>query len=255
ADGARDEPVLDRHALLHAEPLHEVLHPVGAEDAKEVVLQREEEPGRPGIALPTAAAAELVVDSPRLVPLRTEDVEPARRDDLLALGRAHLAVALENLLVAGLVLLRRLLELLADLLDLVDVHPAALLVAPLGRAERLLVRTALLLVEPLGLDVRLLGGAVLGADVGEVAVSADAGLHEEGELEGRQPALVLRATLVELAGDVVGPVPDLLPRLEDGLIARAELLEPLPLRRDRRAAAGAEERRLDLLLDVAVSRR
>src|SRR5262245_12650530 len=45
-DGARDEPVLDRHALLHAEPLHQVLHAVGAEDAQQVVLERQVEARR-----------------------------------------------------------------------------------------------------------------------------------------------------------------------------------------------------------------
>ena len=109
------------HALLHAEALHQALHAVGAEDAQQVVLEREVEARRAGIALPAAAAAELVVDAARLVALGAEDVEAAGRDHLLALAGARLLVLLEDVLVARLVLLRRLLELLADLLDRGDV--------------------------------------------------------------------------------------------------------------------------------------
>src|SRR6185436_21003567 len=101
---------------------------------------------------------------------RPEDVEAAGGDHLVALLGARLLVALEDLLVARLVLLRRLLQLLADLLDRGDVLRALVLVATLGGAERLLERRALLLVEPLGLDVVVLGLAVLGAERVEVAV-------------------------------------------------------------------------------------
>src|SRR5256884_3160233 len=142
ADGARDEAVLDRYALLHPEPLHQVLHPVGAEDAQQVVLQREVETRRAGVALPAAAAAQLVVDPARLVPLGAEDVEAAGGDHQLVLLGAGLLVLLEDLLVARFVLLRRLLELLADLLDRGDVLGAVRLVAPLGGAQRLLVGAA-----------------------------------------------------------------------------------------------------------------
>ena len=40
----------------------------------------------PGIALTAGAAAELVVDPPRLVPLRADDVQTAEVDDALARG-------------------------------------------------------------------------------------------------------------------------------------------------------------------------
>jgi hypothetical protein len=133
--------VLDRHALFHAEALHHALHAVRAEDAQQIVLEREIEARGARVALAAAAAAELVVDAARLVTLGAEDVEPARGVDLLALLRARLLVVGQDLVEARLVLLRRLLELLADLLDRRDVLGALLLVPPLRGAERLLVGT------------------------------------------------------------------------------------------------------------------
>src|SRR5437667_153648 len=255
ADGAGDQAMLDRHALFHPEPLHEPLHAVGAEDAQEVVLEREVEAGRARVALPAAAAAELVVNPARFVPLGAEDVEAARGHDLLVLGGEDLPVLLEDLPVARLVLLRRLLELLADLLDPLDVLPPALLVVLLGGAQRVLVRPPLLLVQPLGLDVGILGGAVACAEVRQVAVPAGAALPEQRELQRREAALVLRTALVELARRVVGAVADLLPGVEHGAVPRPQLFQVRALGRDRRPAAGLEERGLELPLDAQVARR
>src|SRR5690606_27154545 len=57
------------------------------------------------IALAAGAAAELVVDAPRLVALGTDDLEPARGQDLLALGLAlGLELVEEALVLAGLAL-------------------------------------------------------------------------------------------------------------------------------------------------------
>src|SRR5439155_19553346 len=117
ADGPGDEPVLDRDPLLHAEPLHQALHAIGAEDAEEIVLEREVEARGARVALPAAPAPELVVDPTRLVTLGAEDVEPTGRHHELALAGARLAVLLQDVPVACLVLLWGLLELLADLLD------------------------------------------------------------------------------------------------------------------------------------------
>ncbi len=68
----------DRHVLFHAQPQHQVLHPLPAEDAQQVVLQREEKLGAAGIALPAGAPAKLVVDAPRFVPLGAHDVQAAQ---------------------------------------------------------------------------------------------------------------------------------------------------------------------------------
>src|SRR5262249_15385064 len=72
----RDEFVLDGLALLHPEPLHDALDALGAEDAQEVVLEREIEARRAWIALAARAAPELVVDAARLVALGADDVQP-----------------------------------------------------------------------------------------------------------------------------------------------------------------------------------
>ena len=76
-DGIGHHAVLDRLALLHTESLHEALDPVRRENAHEVVFQRQVEPGKTGVALPTRAAAQLVVDTARFVALGTEDMQPA----------------------------------------------------------------------------------------------------------------------------------------------------------------------------------
>ena len=85
-DGVGDHAVLDGLAFLHAQRLHETLHPFRCEDAHEVVFQGEVEAGDAGVALPAGAAAQLVVDAPGFVAFGAEDVQPA--------GRHHRAVAL-----------------------------------------------------------------------------------------------------------------------------------------------------------------
>ena len=77
-DGVGDELVLDGHVLLKAQTVHEILHPLTAENAHQVVLQREEEPGRAGVALTAGTAAELVVDAAALVTLGADDEQTAR---------------------------------------------------------------------------------------------------------------------------------------------------------------------------------
>ena len=59
------------------EALHDPLDPVAGEEADEVVLAGEVEARLAGVALAARAAAELVVDAPRLVALGAEDVEAA----------------------------------------------------------------------------------------------------------------------------------------------------------------------------------
>ena len=68
-DALGDEARFDRHVLFHAQPQHQVLHALAAEDAQQVVLQRKEEARAAGVALAAGASAELVIDAPRFVPL------------------------------------------------------------------------------------------------------------------------------------------------------------------------------------------
>ena len=87
----------DRLAILQPEPLQHPAHPVGAEDAHQVVFQRQEEARPPRIALPSGPAAQLIVDAPALVAFRADHEQPAgllhllmRRGDLVVdLGRAR----------------------------------------------------------------------------------------------------------------------------------------------------------------------
>ena len=73
----------DRLVLLEAEALQHRVHALGAEDAHQIVLQRQEELRPAGIALAARAAAQLVVDAAALVPLGADDVEAAGVDRLL----------------------------------------------------------------------------------------------------------------------------------------------------------------------------
>ena len=67
----------DRLVFLEAELLQHAVHALGAEDAHQVVLQRQEELRAAGVALAAGAAAQLVVDAAALVPLGAEHVEAA----------------------------------------------------------------------------------------------------------------------------------------------------------------------------------
>src|SRR5688572_11295480 len=74
---------LHRLVVGHLEALHDVLDPVAREQADELVLAREVEARLAGVALAARAAAQLVVDAPRLMALGAEHVEAARLDDAL----------------------------------------------------------------------------------------------------------------------------------------------------------------------------
>ena len=84
-DALGDQAGLDRHILFHAEPQHEVLHALAAEDAQQIVLQREIEARTAGIALAAGAAAQLVIDAARIVALGADDVQAAERDHFIVL--------------------------------------------------------------------------------------------------------------------------------------------------------------------------
>ena len=89
-DGPRHHAMLDGDALFHAQPLHQAGDAVRAEDAHQVVFEREVEARRARIALAAGAAAKLVVDAARLVALGADDVQAAERYDVLVLVSAQL---------------------------------------------------------------------------------------------------------------------------------------------------------------------
>ena len=75
--------MLDGLALVHAQRLHKPLHPVGGKDAHQAVFHGEIEARDAGISLTTRATAQLVVDTPGLVPLSAQDMQAARGQHFL----------------------------------------------------------------------------------------------------------------------------------------------------------------------------
>src|SRR5579871_3304489 len=103
-DRFADPAMLDRDAVFHPDPAHQALELVGAENAQQVVLEREEKPRAARVALTSGTPAQLVVDAPRLVPLGAQDMQAAGLQHLLALGQALRAVLFDGgaeLLVVG----------------------------------------------------------------------------------------------------------------------------------------------------------
>ena len=111
-DGVGEHLLVQGGVLVHAQGLHHALDALGAEQAENIVLQREEEPALTRVALTAGAAAQLVVDPAGLVALGAQDIETAGGADLLRLlpdlllelglrlGKGPAGV--QNLLVVGL---------------------------------------------------------------------------------------------------------------------------------------------------------
>src|SRR5207247_8622597 len=83
-DLLREDLRLHGLVVRHLEAGHDVLDPVAGEQAHELVLAGEVEARLAGVALASRAAAELVVDPPRLVALGADDVEAAELEHALA---------------------------------------------------------------------------------------------------------------------------------------------------------------------------
>ncbi len=82
------EPAMGQRLVVgHALLLDPVEHLVVAEDAHQVVFQRQEELRGAGVALAARAAAQLVVDAPALVALGADDVEAAGLEHDLAIAQ------------------------------------------------------------------------------------------------------------------------------------------------------------------------
>ena len=63
-------------------------HTLGTEQAHQVILQRDIEPGFTGIALSSGTAAQLVVDTSGFMPLGTDDLQTAQRPGLIIQWRS-----------------------------------------------------------------------------------------------------------------------------------------------------------------------
>src|SRR6202171_2124579 len=88
--------MFDRLALGHFQALHDPREALAAENAQEGILERQIEARRARVALASRAAAQLVVDAPRLVALGADGVQSAGGDDLIVEDlplAAHLADA------------------------------------------------------------------------------------------------------------------------------------------------------------------
>ena len=92
-DGLGDDLVLDGHVVAHVGRDHhlgDTVHLVAAEQAHEVVLERQVELGLARIALTAGAAAQLVVDTAGLVALGADNGQATGGKHALALGLASL---------------------------------------------------------------------------------------------------------------------------------------------------------------------
>ena len=78
-----DDAGLDRLAVGHLEAVHDGLDAIAGEDAHQRVFEREVEARGARVALAARAAAQLVVDAARLVPLGGDDAQAAELHDLL----------------------------------------------------------------------------------------------------------------------------------------------------------------------------
>jgi hypothetical protein len=107
-DRARHPLVLDRDVIGDLHRGEDPVHPVGLEQAHQLVLQRQVEPRLTRVALAAGATAQLVVDAARLVPLGADDRQAAELGDLVVLGLDLLLEPLQRARPLGLVLVGRL---------------------------------------------------------------------------------------------------------------------------------------------------
>ncbi len=84
-DAAADNAAGDGLAFLDAQPGPDVLDPFAGEDPHQVVFERKVEAAAAGVALASAAAAQLQVDAAGFVPLGADDVQAAELANFLAL--------------------------------------------------------------------------------------------------------------------------------------------------------------------------
>ncbi len=85
-DPLGDQLRFDGHIFFHAQPQHQLLHALTAEDAHQIVLQRQIKTGAAWIALASGASAKLVVDAPRFMPLGSHNVQTAQRHYFLVIA-------------------------------------------------------------------------------------------------------------------------------------------------------------------------
>ena len=58
-----DHAVFDGHPFFHPQFQHQIRHPLGSKNPQEIILQRQEKTGGPGVPLPTGPPSELIINS------------------------------------------------------------------------------------------------------------------------------------------------------------------------------------------------
>ena len=206
-------------ALLRAEPVHQLRDALGAEEAHQIILEREEELCGAGIALAARAPAQLPVDAPRLVALGSDDVQAAVLHHL-------------ELFAVGILDLRRLR--LRDALAQLDVGSAT------GHVRRDRHRAGLpRLGHDLGLALVVLRVQHVVPDAGALEHARERlrhvdvhGSHEHGIAEVVEALRLLENRVVLLAARAIDPV---LPVIADHRLVRRnhgdiELVDVVELR-------------------------
>ena len=82
---------------MHSQPREHRRDPFAGKLAHQVVFERQKEARRARISLPAGSAAKLVIDPPALVPLGSDDVQPADTGDLAPFGLHLGLVSLDGL--------------------------------------------------------------------------------------------------------------------------------------------------------------
>src|SRR5207245_9394849 len=88
----------NRNVVLHPDRSHQPLEAISAENAQQIIFEREIKARRSRVALAPRTAAQLIIDAARLVALGAEDMESARRQYLFPLAGALLTMLFECLL-------------------------------------------------------------------------------------------------------------------------------------------------------------
>ena len=96
-DAAGNHLGLDRHALFHPQLLQQGRDPFLGENAHQVIFERKIEARRSRIALASGAPTQLIVNAPRLMPFRAENVQAADRGHFVVLRISLHFVAVERL--------------------------------------------------------------------------------------------------------------------------------------------------------------
>ena len=81
-DPLGNQPGFNRHSFFHPQLLHDSADPLARKDAQQVVLQGQIESGATGVSFPAGAPSQLVVNPPRFMPLRPDDMQAAQRHHL-----------------------------------------------------------------------------------------------------------------------------------------------------------------------------